>query len=136
MAYHADNGIFKSKKWVENCATNLQALTFAGVGAHHSNGIAERRIQELRNLARTMLIHANKRWPKAINSNLWPYALRTANVVNNLAPLMADPSKRSPEQLFSRTQVEVNKKHHMHLDALSMFSKVNCNPHQRYKTSV
>ena len=26
-----------------------------------------------------MLVHAKKRWPKAVSAHLWPYALRTAN---------------------------------------------------------
>lgn len=56
-----------------------QKLTFSGVGAHHQNGRAEKRIRDLQDLARTSLIHANRMWPDAITSNLWPYALRHAN---------------------------------------------------------
>ena len=59
-AYHADNGIFKAKKWVEECQLRKQDLTFAGVNAHHQNGIAERRIRELQETTRAMLIHATK----------------------------------------------------------------------------
>ena len=40
-AYHADNGIFKAKKWVEECRQRKQDLTFAGVNAHHQNGVSE-----------------------------------------------------------------------------------------------
>ena len=40
-AYLADNGIFKAKKWVEECRQRKQDLTFSGVNAHHQNGIAE-----------------------------------------------------------------------------------------------
>ena len=57
-AYHADNGIFRANKWVESCTKSNQRLTFAGVNAHHQNGVAERRIRELQELARTMMIHA------------------------------------------------------------------------------
>ncbi|HSN67058.1 MAG TPA: GAG-pre-integrase domain-containing protein [Fusibacter sp.] len=59
--YHADNGIFASNGWKQSCASERQTLTFAGVNAHHQNGIAERRIRELQNLARTMMIHAQQR---------------------------------------------------------------------------
>jgi hypothetical protein len=111
QAYHADNGIFKAHKWVIACRTKGQSLTFAGVNAHHMNGIAERRIRTLQELARTMLIHANKRWPKAITTNLWPYALRMANDVLNETPLMQNKEKRSPQQLFSNTMVQPNPKH-------------------------
>ena len=50
-AYHADNGIFKAKEWVQACYDARQQLTFAAVGAHHANGKAERRIHELQELA-------------------------------------------------------------------------------------
>ena len=58
QAYHADNGIFRANAWVQNCIQAEQSLTFAGVNAHHQNGIAERRIREVQELTRTMLIHA------------------------------------------------------------------------------
>jgi hypothetical protein len=73
--YHAGNGIFKAQKWATACHEKGQGLTFAGVNAHHQNGIAERRIRTLQELARMMLLLANKRWPKAITTNLWPYAI-------------------------------------------------------------
>ena len=44
QAYHADDRIFKAKAWVNACQAKEQGLTFASVGAHHSNGMAERRI--------------------------------------------------------------------------------------------
>ena len=42
--YHADNGVFKARGWVEACHSKEQSITFAAVGAHHTNGKAERRI--------------------------------------------------------------------------------------------
>lgn len=51
-AYHADNGIFKANDWVKECHRKGQPLTFAGVNAHHQNGLAERRIRELQELSR------------------------------------------------------------------------------------
>ena len=89
-AYHADNGVFRAHDWVRACRDNQQPLTFAGVNAHHQNGMAERRIRELQDTARTMLIHANRRWPTAINAHLWPYALRMANEVYNVTPCLQD----------------------------------------------
>ena len=110
-AYHADNGIFKAREWVENCHQLQQGLTFAGVGAHHANRKAERRIRELQELARTQLIHANRRWPQAISAHLWPYALRHANDCINAAPNMQHTNCPSPTQLFTKTKVNINKKH-------------------------
>jgi hypothetical protein len=109
--YHADNGIFKSAGWVKAVWAKGQSLTFAGVNAHHQNGLAERRIRELQDSARTMLIHANRRWPSAVNAYLWPYAVRMANEVYNHAPSMQDEERRSPIQIFSSTAVDMNPKH-------------------------
>ena len=112
-AYHADNGIFKANDWVMECCSRGQPLTFAGVNAHHQNGLAERRIRELQELARTMLIHANRRWPDAVTAHLWPYALRMANASYNATPSFQDESRRSPEQVFGDTKVSTNPKHWM-----------------------
>jgi hypothetical protein len=84
--YHADNGIFKANLWVESCKKAGQGMTYAGVNAHHQNGIAERRIRELQELARAMLIHASSRWKGSVTANLWPYAIRTANEAINHTP--------------------------------------------------
>ncbi len=111
QAYHADNGIFRAAKWVLACRTQGQSLTFAGVNAHHQNGIAERRIRTLQELARTMLIHANHRWPKAVTANLWPYAIRMANDVLCETPNMQHPQRLTPQQVFSNTNVNPNPKH-------------------------
>jgi hypothetical protein len=43
--YHANNGIFRANAWVQHCTANNEGLTFAGVNAHHQNGIAEKRIR-------------------------------------------------------------------------------------------
>jgi hypothetical protein len=84
--YHADNGRFADNKFREAVALRHQTLSFCGVNAHFQNGVAERRIRELQDMARTMLIHANRRWPQAITANLWPYALRMANDAFNSMP--------------------------------------------------
>lgn len=110
-SYHADNGIFKANKWVANCQENRQGLTFAGVNAHHQNGIAEKRIRDLQDLARTSLIFAKRRWPDAISATLWPYALRQANRVLNETPSLKDATHRSPHQVFSGSVVDANPKH-------------------------
>ncbi len=110
-AYHADNGIFRAHKWVEACRMKGQSLTFAGVNAHHQNGMAERRIRTLQEHARTMLIHANRRWPKCITANLWPYAMRMANDVLNETPNMLDKQRRTSQQIFANTKAMPNPKH-------------------------
>lgn len=112
QAYHADNGIFKSNKWVHRCQQDEQTLTFAAVNAHHMNGFAERRIKEIQDLARSMLLHATRRWPGTVDATLWPYAARAANDVLNETPWPTDPDNKSPLQLFATTEVDVQSKHY------------------------
>jgi hypothetical protein len=88
-----------------------QRMTYAGVNAHHQNGVAERRIRELQELTRAALIHATKRWPQCINANLWPYALRMANNAYNNSPSMQNEHRHTPLQVFSKTRVNMNIKH-------------------------
>ena len=40
--YHANNGRFADKGFVNNCQLNNQCLTYCGVNAHFQNGIAEK----------------------------------------------------------------------------------------------
>jgi hypothetical protein len=51
-----------------------RTISFCGVGAHHQNGITEKRIGDLQRRATTLLLHAQRRWPDAINTHLWTYA--------------------------------------------------------------
>jgi hypothetical protein len=62
----------------EHCQKQSQGRPFSAVGAHHTNGIAERLIKELQSMTRASLIFANHRWKEAITANLWPDAMRNA----------------------------------------------------------
>ena len=102
--YHADNGCFAENKFLEDIKQRGQTISFSGVGAHHQNGVAERRIRELQEHARTMLIHARTRWPEAIDVHLWPYALRAANdILNSTWDLKR---KHIPLEKFTKTPVQ------------------------------
>jgi len=46
-AYHADNGRFADKGFRDDCVSSNQTITFCGVGSHHQNGIAERKIKDI-----------------------------------------------------------------------------------------
>jgi hypothetical protein len=107
--YHADNGVFADNKWRQAVADSGQTLSFCGVNAHFQNGVAERRIRELQDMARTMLIHAHRRWPMAITANLWPYALRAANDAINSSPMLSD--NRIPVEVFSGVKAAFNPNH-------------------------
>ena len=90
--YHADNGRFADNLFIQNIESNGQTISFCGVGAHHQNGRAEKRIRDLRESARKMILHANSRWPKAVNVHLWPYALRHISNISNMTPDKLDGS--------------------------------------------
>ena len=106
--YHADNGVFASALWRTHCIAKKQGLTFAGVGSHHQNGLAENKIRLLQSQARTMLIHAAKRWPQAVTANLWPYAIRMANDSSNELPSLQFKDGRTPLQAFAGSQATTN----------------------------
>ncbi len=109
--YHADNGIFTSNTWRQSCLQQGQGLTFAGVTAHHQNGIAERQIRDLQEMACMMLILAHHTWPSTITPNLWPYALRMTNNAINIMPNLKFKDARMPIESFMGTKVASNPKH-------------------------
>jgi hypothetical protein len=107
--YHADNGIFAEAEFLQAVEKSNQSITFCGVNAHHMNGHAEKRIRDLQENARAMLLHAKSRWPSAVTTNLWPYAVRLANEVHNFSPSIKDGV--SPIERFSQVQVAPRVKH-------------------------
>ncbi len=104
--YHADNGRFAERLFLNHCELSGQQVTLCGVSAHFQNGIAERRIKDLTERSRTSLLHAVHRWPSAITINLWPYALRYVNDVYNATPTIK--SGVSPLEQFSTTAIRPN----------------------------
>ena len=111
LHYHADNGRFNESAWIQHLQRQnpQQTQSYSGVGAHHQNGIAEKRIRDLQDCARTMLLHAQRRWPEAINEHLWPYAIRNAADVDNNLPRLK--TKQSPLERFSAVAVRPRAKH-------------------------
>jgi hypothetical protein len=110
--YYADNGRFQDVAFKAHSEEQGQALTFCGVNAHFQNGRAERKIRDLQDGARTSLLHAIKKCPSAITINLWPYALRYANDVNNHVPVKGQT--RAPIELFSSTEIKLPLKQFYH----------------------
>jgi hypothetical protein len=114
--YHADNGRFVDKTmhgkmpyWKKIKASPI----YCGVNAHWQNSIAERRIRDLKEQSRTMLLYAEHHWPDAICTRLWPYAMSTACQIFNDAPtLKGDQKDRTPEEVFSGTSIAAEVRHH------------------------
>lgn len=106
--YHGDNGRFAENLFTSHARKLGQRVTHCGVNAHFQNGIAERRIRDLQDRGRTMLVHAKHHWPDAIEPCLWPYAIRLANEAHNCTPIR---DGLSPIALFSRSRVLPNLNH-------------------------
>jgi hypothetical protein len=89
-----------------------QTISFCGVGAHHQNGIAEKRIGDLQRRATIMLLHAQRRWSDAINTHLWTYAVRAANDSRNYTP--TNEHDTCPMSRFSNTSSlpSIHNQHH------------------------
>ena len=84
--YHADNGRFADKEFLDTIANKRQTVSFCGVNAHFQNGRAEKRIRDLQDQARKVLLHSVARWPKSSSTHLWPYAMHYVNDVRNNIP--------------------------------------------------
>jgi Reverse transcriptase (RNA-dependent DNA polymerase) len=110
--YHADNGRFAENLFIQEVAKERQSISFCGVNAHWQNGIAERRIRELQDQARTNLVYASHRWPNAVSVHLWPYAVRHVNEVFNSTPHSAD--QLPPVSRFTGSAEHPKTKHFHH----------------------
>ena len=107
--YHADNGVFALAEWKLACEQQHQSYSYSGVNAHFQSGVAEQRIRELQELTWTMSLHASSRWGEAVNSHLWPHAMRLACEAHNESPTKS--LKRSPVEVFTKSAVMPEPKH-------------------------
>ncbi len=110
--YHANNGRFKEIAFLKSIHVNHQTFSFSGVGAHHQNGVAEKRLGNLQRRASTLLLHTQRRWPDAIKSHLWAYAIRSANYGKNNAPTRSN--HECPISRFYKTErvAAIQHQHH------------------------
>ena len=104
--YHCDNGRFADNAFKQSVVASNQTISYCGVNAHVQNGRAEKKIRDLRESARTQLLHAINRWPGTVTVNLWPYSLRYAADIHNLLPTATSLS--CPQQRYSGIDVDVN----------------------------
>lgn len=104
--YHADNGTFEAKAFQADVRSAGQTISYCGVNAHHQNGKAERRIRDITESARSMLLHAIHRWPGTVHPSLWPFALRHAAYVRNHLP--RETNQPCPLAKFAGSAVDAN----------------------------
>ncbi len=85
-SYLTDSGAFKAAGFVQHIREHSQKIQFCGRNAHHKNGIAERAVLSVSNMARAMLLHAIAHWKDGIDSTLWPMAVQYAAFQYNNLP--------------------------------------------------
>jgi hypothetical protein len=97
---------------MEDVKMQTQGASMCGVNAHHQNGKVERCIRrQLQDMTRTSLLQACTMWPDAINSYLWPYALRkSADDLNRIA---RPTEQHSPMSKFANVKMkpDINNTH-------------------------
>jgi GAG-pre-integrase domain len=114
QSYLSDNAkCFTAKEFAEKLSLFEQIVRFAGVGAHHHNGNAERSIQTIMSIARTMMLHAAIHWPDVADATLWPMAVTHAVYLHNHMPSLE--TGLSPVDLFTKSRWQQHKFHDLHV---------------------
>ena len=112
--YMSDNATaFTAKSFADHLREYFQIISFAGVGAHHHNGHAERSIRTIMSIARTMMLHTAVHWPDLADPTLWPMAVDHAVYLWNHLP--SDTTGLSPSDLFTKTRWPQQRFHDLHV---------------------
>ncbi len=102
LSYHTDNGIYRSEEFLKELKEKGQGIKMSGVSAQFQNGAAESIIRSVIQSARTMMIHANLRWPEVSDETLWTYALKHAVHLHNVMP--QEETGYSPLERWTRSK--------------------------------
>ena len=62
--YLGDNMLYKCILFTEAVEKRHQSISFSGVGDYGKNSVAERAIQTIVSLSRTMMLHQDLHWPE------------------------------------------------------------------------
>ena len=74
--YQTDNGVFNCSEFMEDLLKKHQNIKFSGYGASHKNGAADRVINTVVIMSRTMLMHAAIRCPEdTLSTDIWSMAM-------------------------------------------------------------
>ena len=127
-SYRADNGRFAEQAFRDECDLQQQSISFCPVGAHHQNGIAEASIKHSTLGSRTILLHAQRLWPEAITTMLWPFALKEFIRTSNYFRL--DDAGRSPYMRFTGADSLpiMSQQHPWGCPVYVLEAKLQCNP--------
>ena len=113
--YVSDNStIFSFSAFAENLLSFHQTSHFAGIGAHHQNGVAERGIQTIMSIGTHRdasfatiqwgSVHSSILWPMAVDYVVWVYN-HTPNPKTGLAPIDLMSKTTWPQRKLKDTHV-------------------------------
>jgi hypothetical protein len=111
-SYLTDSGAFKAAAFVQHIRDHSQRIRYCGANAHHKNGVAERAVQSVSNIARAMLLHASAHWKNGIDSSLWPMAVSYATYQYNHLP---NAQGLCPADLFTGSTVPRHRLRDIHV---------------------
>ena len=101
--YLLDNGsAFTSKEYMAHLRQFSQISRFAGMGAHHHNGVAEWSIQTIMSIAWTMMLHAAIHWSEMADLSMLPMAVQHAVFLQHHVP--SPSTGLCPHYLFFKTR--------------------------------
>ena len=129
--YHCDNGRFADKAFVDDVQMAPQTITFCRVGAHHQNGIVERRILDITENTCTSLLHAAHQWPIAIAANLWLQPIKHVVNIHNSLPCLG--KTESPLSKLAGTSIPPNRSISILLVVLYMSSRHLSKPEVHFR---
>ena len=112
ITYLTDSGAFKANNFVQHLRDRNQKIQYCGTNAHHQNGVAERAIRTISNMARGMLLYAPAHWKHRVDSTMWPMAVQYATYVYNI---LSQSNNISPSDLFYGATVPRHKLQNMHV---------------------
>ena len=112
ITYLTDSGAFKANKFVQHIRDHNQKIKYCGTNAHHQNGVAERSIRTISNMARAMILHASAHWKHGIDASMWPMAVKYSTYIYNALPRT---NGISPCDLFFGTRVPRHKLRNLHV---------------------
>ena len=116
--YQFDNGgAFMSHKLRETLRAKSQNWRHSAPGSHHQNGRAERAIQTVMAMARTMMIHQAAHWQQKLNTatetSRWPMGVQLATHIYNHVPKIENGL--TTHELWTRTKEPIGKLNNLHV---------------------
>ena len=88
----------ESARIVATVLKEISELVEPGMTTMDLDAHAEKRIRDLQDQARTVLMHAQRRWPEAITVHLCPYALKC---VEELLQVVPREDGKSPLEVYA-----------------------------------